>query len=57
MADLQNSLTAYFNSCHLPDVLHSGTMFIQHICGDGSLTRPLEPLQSPHIISIVSINV
>jgi hypothetical protein len=21
------------NSCHLPDILHSGTVFIQHICG------------------------
>jgi hypothetical protein len=57
LTNLQNPLTAYFNSCHLTDVLHNRTMFIQHTCGDGSLTRPLESSHSPQDISIVPINV
>jgi hypothetical protein len=57
MMDLKNPLTVYFNSCYLPDILHSGSMFIQHICGDRSFTSLLEPSHSPHIVSIVPINV
>jgi hypothetical protein len=33
MTNLPNFLIAYFKSCHLRDILHSETLFIQHICG------------------------